>query len=116
MAEYAVLTADQGTDTIFRIELVDEDKSAKDLTGFSVAAKFKKSYASANSNSFTTDIPSPKTQGFVDLTLSGTATNAIKAGRYVYDVEITNVDTATTERVLEGILEISPCVTKSDTA
>jgi hypothetical protein len=114
MAEYAVLTADQGTDTIFRIELVDSDKSAKDLTNFTASAKFKKTYASADSNSFTTEIPTPKTQGFVDLTLNGSTTNAIKAGRYVYDVELQNG--ATTERVLEGILEISPCVTKSDTA
>jgi len=42
--------------------------------------------------------------------LTNAQTNAMKAGRYVYDVEITSSG-GTKTRVLEGQLEITPGVT-----
>jgi hypothetical protein len=115
MAEYAVLTADQGTDTIFQLELVDSDRLAKDLTNITVSAKYKKSYNSTTAYAFTSFIPFPKTDGIIELSLNGADTKNISAGRYVYDVELKNADDVT-ERILEGILEINQGVTLSDTA
>ena len=112
MADYAVLTVDQGTDTIIQIEVIDSNKAPMDLTGYSAVAKFKRSYNSTDSNSFECSIDSPATSGLVNLTLDGYVTNAIKAGKYVYDVELKRG--SITERILEGPLEISPSVTKSD--
>jgi hypothetical protein len=43
--------------------------------------------------------------------LSKTVTNAIEAGRYVYDVELTSSGDKTT-RLVEGIATVTPQVTK----
>ena len=67
-----------------------------------------------DSTSFTTEVQSPATAGVVNLTLSNTQTDAFKAGRYVYDVEISFVDSdanTVIERVLEGTIEVTPSVT-----
>ena len=115
MAEYAVLTVDQGTDTIFQLEVVDSDRTAKDPTNLTINAKYKKSYNSTTSTLFSVNVPTPKTQGIIELTVNGTDTKTLTAGRYVYDVELKNANKVT-ERILEGILEINPGVTLSDSA
>lgn len=115
MAEYAILAADQGTDTTFEIEVVDKNKNPRDLTGFTVAAKFRKQFNSNVVYSFDTSIPSPTSQGKIRITLGGSLSNTIPAGRYFYDVEITNDALDVTERITEGFLEISPGVTRSAT-
>ena len=46
----------------------------------------------------------------LNIGLTNTQTNAMKAGRYVYDVEITSSG-GTKTRVLEGQIEITPGVT-----
>lgn len=112
MADYTVLTVDQGTDTVFRLEIVDSNKAPVDLAGCTVTAKFKKSFKSADAFAFECSIDSPTASGLVNLELAGTTTNAMKPGNYLYDVEITKG--YTTERILEGPLEITPGVTKSD--
>lgn len=114
MADYAVLTIDQGTDTVFQIEIVDSNKAPTDLTGCTVVAKFKRSYNSTTSNSFSAEVDSDTSSGLVNLTLDGSASNALKPGRYVYDVELTKG--STTERILEGLLEITPGVSNTATA
>ena len=47
--------------------------------------------------------------------LRNTQTDALKAGRYVYDVELSYTDSADNtiiERILEGQLTVTPSVTK----
>ncbi len=58
---------------------------------------------------FTTDVSSPL-DGEVTVSLTAEETSAIKAGRYVYDIEITSSEE--TLRVLEGIVVVNPEVTK----
>ena len=115
MAEYAILAADQGTDTSFLIEVVDENKNPRNLTGFTVAAKFRKQFNSNVVYTFDTTIASPASEGKIYLTLSGAFTNTINAGRYFYDVEIRNETLDVTERITEGFIELSPSVTQSAT-
>jgi hypothetical protein len=59
---------------------------------------------------------SPAAAGKCTLTLTNTQTDAMKApGRYFYDVELSVVDSdgdTIIERVLEGVLDITPSVTK----
>ena len=112
MAEYAILTAEQGTDTTFQVDVVDANRNPRDLTGISVAAKFRKQYNSNIVYEFTDSIGTPASGGIIKLHLDAAFTNTIDAGRYFYDVEITTV-TDTTERIVEGILEITPAVTQS---
>jgi hypothetical protein len=49
--------------------------------------------------------------GTISLSLADTVTNAMKAGRYVYDVEILSGAGSRT-RVLEGQVEVTPGVTQ----
>lgn len=118
MAQYEDFTIDQGADVAIQLELLEKDGSIKDLTGFSAAAKMKRSYNadSANTQSFITTISSSTPEnGLLVLELTHTQTNNLKAGRWVYDVEISYVDSdmnTVVERVLEGNIQVTPSVTR----
>lgn len=117
MATYEEFTIDQGADIAIQLECVDTQGAKKNLTNHSVAAKMKKNYNSSDSDTttFTSIVASPATDGIITLSLTNTQTNALKAGRYVYDVEISYADSAANtivERILEGRIQVSPSVTK----
>lgn len=118
MAHYEDLQIDQGTDVAIEIHLVERDGSAKDLTGYSANAKMKKTYTSDSADTivFSTAIPNPVDQGILTLGLTNDQTDALDARRrYVYDVEISYVDSDQNnivERVLEGKVYINPSVTR----
>jgi len=108
MASKANLTIDQGTTFTTTITITDDDGNALDLTGYTGAAQLRKHYTSSNSVNFTVSITSAT--GEVTLSLTANATSNIVAGRYVYDCELTN--SGTVSRVLEGIVTITPQVTR----
>jgi len=118
MATYEDFTIDQGSDFALQIELVDPDQSTKDLTGFSVAAKMKKTFRSDADSTvdFTAIVAEPSTNGVVTISLTNIQTDLLSArGRYVYDVEISYVDgegNTIIERVLEGKIKVNPSVTR----
>jgi len=114
MAQYEELSIDKGSDITLQLELEDLNGNAKNLTNYTVAGKVKKTYNSTDSTIFTTEIQAPQTSGVVNLSLSNTQTDALKAGRYVYDVEISFVDSdasTVVERILEGTITVTPSVT-----
>lgn len=118
MAQYEEFTIDQGADVAIQINLIDpETNSAKNLTNHSVAAKLKKNYNSdsADTVSFTSVVATPPTDGIVTLSLTNIQTNDLKQGRYVYDVELSYVDSdanTIVERILEGRIQVTPSVTR----
>ena len=117
MATYEEFTLDQGADVAIELHLTDETGAKKDLTNYSVEAKLKKSYTSDSSDttSFTTIIAEPSTDGVVTLQLTNTQTDSLRAGRYVYDVELSFLDSDSNtivERILEGRIQLTPSVTK----
>ena len=117
MAQYEELTIDQGADVAIEIHLVDKAGSKKDLTNHVISAKMKKSFNSdsADTTSFTTIVAEPATDGVATISLTNNATDNLKAGRYVYDVEMSFVDSAgdtVIERVLEGKITVTPSVTR----
>jgi hypothetical protein len=116
MAQYHEFTLDQGTDATIELHLVDANGAAKNLLGYSLAGKIKKNYNSDSSEttSFTTVITS-NDNGTATLSLTNTQTDALKAGRHVYDVELSFNDSdgnTIVERVLEGRIQVTPSVTK----
>lgn len=118
MATYEDFTIDQGSDLALQLELVDPDGSSKDLSGYSAAAKMKKTFNSAADNTidFVAIIADPPTDGIVTLSLTNVQTDNLSTrGRYVYDVEISYVDgdsNTIIERVLEGKIKVNPSVTR----
>ena len=116
MAEYEEFTIDQGSDVAIELELVDHTGAKKDLVGHTVTASMKKSYSdrSGEATNFTSIVSTPSTSGVVNLSLTSTQTSALNKGRYVYDVELSFVDsssTTITERILEGRIQVTPSVT-----
>ena len=112
MPVYADLDLHQGDDTTFRLEVLDSNNARKDLTGFSGAAKFKKTYGTSDSDaySFNVTFPTGVFNGFIDLTLDGTASDDIKAGRYVYDVRLVS-GIGTVSRLVEGMAMVTAGIT-----
>ena len=73
------------------------------------AAKMRQSYYSSNNiTALTTAVAGSN----VTISLTATQTAAVSPGNYVYDVEYTQSDTTTIERVAEGIITISSEATK----
>lgn len=118
MSQYEEFTVDQGTDFSIKLELVNKDGTKKNLTGYSAAAQIRKTYSSSDSDAvtFTSGFESPRSDGILNLTLTNSQTGAMKAGRYVYDVEISSTDSSDNtiiERILEGQITVSPSVTRT---
>ena len=117
MAQYEEFVIDQGTDIALELHLVENDGSVKDLTDHTISAKLKKTYSSDSDDTldFTSAIATPATDGVVTLSLTNTQTDSLKAGKYVYDVELSFIDSdenTIIERILEGRAVVTPSVTK----
>jgi hypothetical protein len=116
MAHYEDLRIDQGTDVAVEIYLKNPDNSIKDLTGYSTSATLATRYDAPISEkiAFTAAVKSPATDGVINLSLTNTQSATLNPKkRYVYDVEVSVLDGATTvvERVLEGKITVTPSVT-----
>ena len=117
MAQYEEITIDQGSDATIQLELVDPAGGKKNLSNYTVSGKIKKNYtdSSGEETAFSTGILTPPTDGVCTLKLTNTQTGNLKAGRYVYDVELSHTDSdanTVIERVLEGVITVTPSVTK----
>jgi len=118
MARYEELVIDQGSDIVIELRLINEDKSKKNLSGFTASAKMAPNYSASDSDkiSFSASIAEPPSDGIVQLSLTNQQTDALNAKRkYVYDVEISFQDSDSNtivERVLEGLIKVTPSVTR----
>jgi hypothetical protein len=109
MAIKANIVIDQGSSFFTSINITDTDDSAIDLTGYTGVAQMRKHYTSSNAVSFTVStVPS---EGALTLSLTAAATANIVAGRYVYDVELTDQN-GVVSRIVEGIVTVTPNVTR----
>ena len=109
MATVYNLAIDQGSDFTSTIQLNNDAGTDRDLTGYSVRGQLRKSYYSSTSISFTA-VKSTPLEGEITISLTATQSSALKAGRYVYDIEIESDEE--TLRVLEGIVVVNPEVTR----
>lgn len=117
MAQYEEIVIDQGADWAMELHLANQNGSTKDLTGYDVAGKLKRTYASDSDSTyaFGAIVAAPATNGIVTLSLTNTQTDALKAGKYVYDVELQFTDSGgdiIIERLLEGTATVTPSVTR----
>ncbi len=111
MAIYSNLTIDQGSDFSTEITVEDATGEIADLTGYTAAGQIRKTYTSINYYEFICTIPNPLS-GIILAKLPNTLTNDIKAGRYVYDIEIRVGTIGDITRVVEGQIEVTPGVTR----
>lgn len=107
MATKANIIIDQGTTFSTEIYLTDDAGNALNLLDYTANSQIRKWYTSNSAVSFTINLDS----GVVRLSLSANTTASLEAGRYVYDVLLTDVGNTVT-RVLEGIVTVTPRVTR----
>ena len=110
MATKANLVIDQGTTFSSTLNLTDEFGNPLSLNGFTASSQMRKWYTSSTFVSFNTIINT--TAGTITLELDADNTYNLTPGRYVYDVDITENSTSTVSRVVEGIVTVTPTVTR----
>jgi len=110
MAVTSNLVLDQGSDFSVVINYNNEDGSSKDLTNYTARSQMRKSYYSTTATTLTSNI-SNASNGEITLSLSSNVSANVKAGRYVYDLEVVS-NTGYVTRVIEGIITVLPEVTR----
>lgn len=111
MAVKANIVIDQGSDFTATIDVESSivPGDPYDLTDHDVAAQMRKNYASTSAFTFGTS--QNGSLGQITLTMDKFITKDIEPGRYLYDVEITSAAN-TTMRVVEGIVTVTPGITR----
>jgi hypothetical protein len=111
MATTKNLVIDQGANFSANIQFLDYYKRPISLVGYDVRSKLRTSYDAANAASFTTVITNAA-QGNVSISFTAGQTATLKYGRYVYDIEAYQGNSAI--RIVEGAVTVTPRVSGAD--
>ena len=111
MAAYTELTIEQGANLSSTITVNDVQGDAVNLTTYTASSQLRKSYYSSSSNTLTAIITG-NANGQITLSMTASNTAALKPGRYVYDLIITNTTDNSVTRVIEGTAVVLPSVTR----
>jgi hypothetical protein len=111
MAQITDFFIDQGSDWSAILTFNNSDGTPRDFTNCTVGGQMRKGYGSTTYTAINCTFPAPVTSGKVKLALTNATSSAMKAGRYVYDVELTDSFNAKS-RLVEGIITITPEVTR----
>ena len=103
-------TIEQGT-TFSRVLTLQENGSAMNLTGYSVASQMRSTHDSSSIVATFSGSVTNASSGQLTLSLTNSQTSAIDEAIYVYDVEITS-SAGTVTRILEGNITVTPEVTR----
>jgi len=113
MATYANLYIDQGADFKSTVLLEDTNTDPLDLSNLDFSGQIRRSYLSDTAYDFTIT-KTEADDGELQLEVPASVTSNMPRGRYVYDVFAEDAGNGTTFKVLEGIAEIVPRVTRSE--
>jgi hypothetical protein len=108
MATKVNLVVDQGTTFVSQITFNDETGNTINFSTYSGAAQLRKHYSSSNSTSFGVTLGA---NGVITLQLTANQTGNLVAGRYVYDLEVTDSSNLIS-RLIEGVVTVTPNVTR----
>jgi hypothetical protein len=108
---YAELTIDQGATFETTLDLIADDGTAINVAGYVFSGQIRKSYYSTNATANLDITISNSANGNVIISLNSATTANISAGRYLYDVKMTDTANVVT-RIVEGIITVTPQVTK----
>lgn len=108
MATKVNLVVDQGSTFQTSITFNDESGNTINFSTYSGAAQLRKHYTSSNSTGFSVSLTS---NGVITLGLTANQTGNLTAGRYVYDLEVTDSSNQVS-RLIEGIVTVTPNVTR----
>lgn len=103
------LIIDQGASFETTLNLTDDNDEPVSLVGYTGGGQIRKHYTSSTATNF--NITLGGANGTVTLALSANSTANLVAGRYVYDIEVTDSGGVVT-RLFEGIVTVTPQVTR----
>lgn len=110
MAAISNLFVDAGSDYSTIITVAAANGVPLNISDYTVKSQMRKSYNSSTAYNFNATIYDGA-QGKIRLTLTAAQSEAIPAGRWLYDVEITDPSGAR-KRVVEGIVTVTPQITQ----
>ena len=111
-AGYSELFLEQGATFNTSITLDDVSGEAFNLVTYTASSQMRKSYYSSNAAAtLTVSTGANAALGIITMSLDKANTANIYPGRYVYDVYVDNG--VARVRVLEGIINVTPQVTKT---
>lgn len=108
MAQKVNIVIDQGTTFNTDYTFLNEQDDPIDFTTYTGASQMRKSYSSSTSFPFTVSLGN---NGIVAISMNAATTSSITAGRYLYDLEVTDAN-GVVSRLVEGIVTITPQVTR----
>jgi hypothetical protein len=112
MAAYVELYMDQGTTFNSVLNLTNDLTNANiNVNGYSVTSQMRRSYYSANSTANIVCTITNPNNGEITMSLDANTTANIKSGRYLFDVQLVD-NVGVTSRVLEGIITVTPRITR----
>ena len=111
MAAYSEITIEQGANLTSTITVNDTQGDAVNLTTYSASSQLRKSYYSSSANTLTATITG-NANGQITLSMTAANTANLTAGRYVFDLIITNSTDNSVTRVIEGTAIVLPSVTR----
>jgi len=112
MAGFIELTLDQGATFSASIDLANDDGSAMNIDGYTFSSQIRKSYYSANATANLVITITNAATGNILMQIDSANTSNIKPGRYLFDLKMANTTTDSVTRVLEGIVTVTPQVTR----
>jgi len=110
LGQISNLFVDQGSDYNSIVTVTSGDGTPLNLQDFTVKSQMRKSYGASLAYNFTAEVFNASL-GQIRLRLTATQSEAIPAGRYLYDVEITSPANIK-KRVVEGIVTVTPQITQ----
>lgn len=110
MAAYTEILVEQGTTFSTTVNVEDTAGAAINLFGYSASSQMRKSFY-ATSNTTITSTITGNANGEITLSMTAANTTNLTPGRSVFDLIIESPDNIVT-RVIEGIVVISPGVTR----
>lgn len=112
MAAYVELYMDQGATFNNIINVTDDVTNAYiNVSGYAITSQMRRSYYSTNASGNLTCTITNAANGEITLSMTAANTALIKAGRYLFDVKTTD-NANTTTRLIEGIITVTPGVTR----
>jgi hypothetical protein len=110
LADFVEIQIEAGATFSTEVTVNDANGFPKDLSDYIVRSQLRKSYYSTTAINFEIDVTDP-VNGIIEMSISAANTSNIRAGRYVYDVEIEDSENVVT-RIFEGIATVLPNVTR----
>lgn len=112
MAFYTDIIIDQGSAYNATLPVLTLNNLPLDLTGYMGRGQIRRNYNATLAVNFLVEVQGDPEDGLVRISLTPAQTSGMKAGRYVFDIEVYTANDNDVIRVIEGQVTITPRATR----